>query len=303
MQRRCNAAVVSCVRPTMPSDGPAGVGSAPRARRCRSRGCSPRGPRASAPTTWPRSSARASRPPTTCSSACATRAWPCTTPAACTGSRRRSREMVTTAAVAPADELHDLSGVVSELLARTHKRSYLGGPARRRAARRARARAAGDAEAARARSRASPTTPTRWRSARSCSRWPRPRSSSATCRPGCGASRAHTITDPDALRDELREVAPPRLRGRARGVRRRLLLHRRAGARCPRALPRGDRDLDDAPGLRRGARDARADRRRRRRLAGRTARPPGRRTPANVRRSAPTTSPDFQPSAETPVGS
>ena len=35
-------------------------------------------------------------------------------------------EMVTSATAAPADELHDLSGVVAELLARTHKRSYLG---------------------------------------------------------------------------------------------------------------------------------------------------------------------------------
>jgi DNA-binding IclR family transcriptional regulator len=35
-------------------------------------------------------------------------------------------EMVTSAKVTPADEPHDLSGVVVELLARTHKRSYLG---------------------------------------------------------------------------------------------------------------------------------------------------------------------------------
>ena len=35
-------------------------------------------------------------------------------------------EMVTSATAAPVDELHDLSGVVAELLARTHKRSYLG---------------------------------------------------------------------------------------------------------------------------------------------------------------------------------
>jgi DNA-binding IclR family transcriptional regulator len=35
-------------------------------------------------------------------------------------------EMVTSATAAPVDELRDLSGVVAELLARTHKRSYLG---------------------------------------------------------------------------------------------------------------------------------------------------------------------------------
>ena len=71
------------------------------------------------------SSARASRRPTTCSSASATKAWRCTTPAACTGSRRPSRDGHDRHRRA-ADELHDLSGVVAELLARTHKRSYLG---------------------------------------------------------------------------------------------------------------------------------------------------------------------------------
>ena len=35
------------------------------------------------------------------------------------------RDTVTTGAVAPAPELHDLAGLVSDLLARTHKRSYL----------------------------------------------------------------------------------------------------------------------------------------------------------------------------------
>ena len=149
---------------------------APRAPPCRSPGCSPRGPRASAPTRWPSSSARASRPPTTCSPACATRASPCTTPAACTGSRRRSREMVTSAAATPADEPRDLSGV-GRRAAGAHPQALLPRrPARRRAARRPRARPAGHAQAARAGRATSPTTPTRWRSARSCSRWRRPRS-------------------------------------------------------------------------------------------------------------------------------
>ena len=83
---------------------PAAVGSAPRARPCRSHGCSLRGPRASAPTRWPRSSARASRRLTTCSSACATRASPCIIPAASIGWRRPSARW-SRAPPSPADEL------------------------------------------------------------------------------------------------------------------------------------------------------------------------------------------------------
>ena len=52
--------------------------------------------------------------------------------------------------VAEESDRHDLSGVVDDLLARTHKRAYLGGAARQPAAGRARARPAGHAEAARA---------------------------------------------------------------------------------------------------------------------------------------------------------
>ena len=76
--------------------------------------------RVSVPTRWPRRSARASRPPTTCSPACATRASPSAAPAACTGSRAEFRETV-----AEESDRHDLSGVVDDLLARTHKRAYL----------------------------------------------------------------------------------------------------------------------------------------------------------------------------------
>ena len=170
----------------------------------------------------------------------------------------RFREMVT-AAAAPADEPHDLSGVVDELLARTHKRAYLGVPARRRAARRrsSAARRAcpscpgsspsiGDNAHALALGKvvlalAPPEVVERYLQAAAC-----------------GASPPHTITDPRAARRAARGP-PPRLRGRPRGVRRGLLLHRRAGARRPRALPRRGRDLDDAPGLRRGARGARGD--------------------------------------------
>ena len=65
----------------------------------------------------------------------------------------------------------------------------------------------------------------------------------------------------------------------------------------PRALPRGDRDLDDAPGLRRGARDARADGRRVAGAASRVARDRRR-----ASRSACASRP-FQPSAETRASS
>ena len=230
MQRRCNAAVVSwsprCRR------GPAGAGSAPRAQRYRSPGCSPRGRRASAPTTSPRSSARASRPPTTCSSACATRAWPCTTPAACTGSRPPSREMVTSATVAPADELHDLSGVVAELLARTHKRSYLGVL------------------------RAGELHVVRERGAQGMAKLPGlgahiadnahalalgkvdARDGLARGRRALPAGRAAALQRPHDHRSRrpARRAArgpPPRLRGRPRGVRRGLLLHRRRRSSTP----------------------------------------------------------------------
>ena len=206
MQRRCNAAVVSCVATSAVADQPARAQH--RARGAPGRMAARRAaPRASAPTRWPRRSARASRPPTTCSSACATRAWPCTTPAACTGSRPGFARWSRAPPTRRPTSSHDLSGVVDELLARTHKRSYLRRPARRRAARRrssaarracpscpgsspqiadnAHALALGKVVLA----LAPPEVVERYLAA-----------------PGCGASRAHTITDPDALRDELREV-------------------------------------------------------------------------------------------------
>ena len=52
--------------------------------------------------------------------ACATRASRSATPAACTGSANAFRETV-----AEESDRHDLSGVVDDLLARTHKRAYL----------------------------------------------------------------------------------------------------------------------------------------------------------------------------------
>ena len=106
--------------------------------------------------------------------------------------------------VAAAPELHDLSALVDDLLARTHKRAYLavlrgGAPPRRR-----RARPAGDAEAARPGPGDPRQRPRRSRSARSCSRSLRPRPSSATSRAGLRRFTPSTITDPDALAGELR---------------------------------------------------------------------------------------------------
>jgi acetyl-CoA synthetase len=114
-------------------------------------------------------------------------------------------EMVTRATAAPADELHDLSGVVGELLARTHKRSYLGvlraGELHIVAERGAQGMAklpglgAHIADNAHALglgkvmlAMASPDVVERYLQA------------------GLRRFSAHTITDPDALRDDLREV-------------------------------------------------------------------------------------------------
>jgi acetyl-CoA synthetase len=114
-------------------------------------------------------------------------------------------DMVTSATAAPADELDDLSGVVSELLARTHKRSYLGVPragamhvvVERGAQGMAKlpgpgARIADNAHALAlgkvALAMATPEVVERYLQA------------------GLRRFSAQTITEPDALRDELREV-------------------------------------------------------------------------------------------------
>ena len=114
-------------------------------------------------------------------------------------------EMVTSAAAVPADEPDDLSGVVSELLARTHKRSYLGVP------------------------RAGAMHIVLERGAQGMARLPGPGAGIADnahalalgkvalamappevveryLQAGLRRFSAHTITEPDALRDELREV-------------------------------------------------------------------------------------------------
>ena len=92
-----------------------------------------------------RRSARASRPPTTCSPACATRASPSATPGGLYHLAPGFRETV-----AEESDRHDLSGVVDDLLARTHKRAYLAVLRGNQLRVVARARPAGHAEAARA---------------------------------------------------------------------------------------------------------------------------------------------------------
>jgi acetyl-CoA synthetase len=114
-------------------------------------------------------------------------------------------EMVASAAAAPAEEPDDLSGVVSELLARTHKRSYLGVP------------------------RAGAMHVVLERGAQGMARLPGPGACIADnahalalgkvalamappevveryLQAGLRRFSAHTITEPDALRDELCEV-------------------------------------------------------------------------------------------------
>jgi acetyl-CoA synthetase len=114
-------------------------------------------------------------------------------------------EMVTSAVAAPAEEPDDLSGVVSELLARTHKRSYLGVPRagamhivlERGAQGMARlpgpgARIADNAHALALGKVALAMAP--------------PEVIERYLQAGLRRFSAHTITEPDALRDELREV-------------------------------------------------------------------------------------------------
>ena len=169
------------------------------------------------------------------------------------------RELVGTGAIAPAAELQDLAALVRSLLARTHKRSYVG-VVRRGELRigyerglqgmpklpglhphirdNAHALALGKVALALARPEA-------------VDRYVRS--------PGLRRFTPHTHTDPGRLRDPR-----ARLRDGARGVRRGLLLHRRSRPRRQRPRARGDRHLDDPAGVRRRARDARADGRRRR---------------------------------------
>jgi DNA-binding IclR family transcriptional regulator len=114
-------------------------------------------------------------------------------------------EMVTRATAAPADELDDLSGVVSELLARTHKRSYLGVPRagamhivlERGAQGMARLPGSGARIADNAHTLALGKVALAMAPPEVVERY---------LQAGLRRFSAHTITDPDALRDELREV-------------------------------------------------------------------------------------------------
>jgi DNA-binding IclR family transcriptional regulator len=115
------------------------------------------------------------------------------------------REMVTSGTVTPASELRDLSGVVDELLARTHKRSYLG------------IVRAGELHVVRERgSQGMPKLPGLGAHIQTNAHalalgkvvlaMAPPEVVERYVRAGMRRFTAHTITDPDALRDELREV-------------------------------------------------------------------------------------------------
>jgi DNA-binding IclR family transcriptional regulator len=115
------------------------------------------------------------------------------------------REMVTSGTVTPASELRDLSGVVDELLARTHKRSYLG------------IVRAGELHVVRERgSQGMPKLPGLGAHIQTNAHalalgkvvlaMAKPEVVERYVRAGMRRFTAHTITDPDALRDELREV-------------------------------------------------------------------------------------------------
>jgi acetyl-CoA synthetase len=115
------------------------------------------------------------------------------------------REMVTSATVTPASELRDLSGVVDALLARTHKRSYLG------------VVRAGELHVVRERGlQGMPKLPGLGAHIRTNAHALALGKVVLAMAPpevveryvGAGLQRfsSHTITDPDALRDELRDV-------------------------------------------------------------------------------------------------
>ena len=77
----------------------------------------------------------------------------------------------------------------------------------------------------------SATTRTRWRSARSCSRTRPPEAVDRYIANGLRRFTPNTITEPDELRAELRDIRRTGVADRARGVRRRLLLPRRPDPR------------------------------------------------------------------------
>jgi DNA-binding IclR family transcriptional regulator len=115
------------------------------------------------------------------------------------------REMVTSGTVTPASELRDLSGVVDELLACTHKRSYLG------------VVKAGELHVVRERGvQGMPKLPGLGAHIRTNAHalglgkvvlaMAPPEVLERYVRAGLRRFTAHTITDPDALRDEIREV-------------------------------------------------------------------------------------------------
>ena len=163
-------------------------------------------PTASAPTRSPRRSARASRPPTTCSPACATRASPCAGRAASTSSRRRSARPSRRDARRrpPRPRRRRRRPARAHAQARLPRRCSA--PAQMRIV--LERGAAGHAEAARAWSREIARQRARAgaRQGRARARARAEARRALPAAPACGASRAAHDHRPDALRDELREV-------------------------------------------------------------------------------------------------
>ena len=127
---------------------------------------------------------------TTCSPACATRTSPSAAPAACTSSRPTSGTRV-----AGEGDRHDLSGVVDDLLARTHKRAYLA-VVRNGACASSSSAACRACRSCRAWTPRSATTRTRSRWARSCSRSRPPEAVERYIANGLNRFTPATITDP-----------------------------------------------------------------------------------------------------------
>ena len=201
-----------------------------------------RRPRASAPTRSPRRWARASPPPTTCSPACARRASPSAHPGGLYRLAPAFREAVADAASASrAPAPRDFSRRRRRALARTHKRAYVGGRARRRPARRRRARPARHA-AAPGMDPGSARTPTRSRSARSRWRCAGPDAVERYVRAGpAPPSRRRRSRTPTGCAASSRPSGARGVALRPRGVRARLLLPGRADPRRPRPFPRPSR--------------------------------------------------------------
>ena len=191
--------------------------------------------------------ARAPRPPTTCSRASSTRASPCTR----AGSTRR----VTTSRRAPRTDRHALEDAVDDLFLRTHKRCYLGvvrgGVIEITVVR-------GRQGIARMPGLGTQITDNAHALAMGKVVLARLRPEALARYVGSGLTRytPSTITSPVELAQRAAAGPRRRLRGRARGVRPRLLLRRGAGAGRARPARRGARAVGVDARVRRRARRA-----------------------------------------------